>query len=960
MGAAQKAAANEPPQVGIEDRLRELEREIKQRDDALLVLNALATAAGQSLDLQHVLDAVLEQVMEAVGAEAGGIYLLDERSGELSLAAHDGLSAGFVAHVSRSPWGEGLGGVVASSESPLLVEDITADPRFCSLAVSDERFRSFIGLPLAVEDAKLGAIVVGNPRPGSFDPGDVALLTAISGQIGMVVRHAQLYAEARRQADEMATVYNIGIAITFSPELDEVLRLIYAQVCQVIDFSAFFIALYDEARDELCFEFAVDEGKILDRFCQRLSESDGLAGWIIRNRKPLLFRDWTQEKGNLPVVQADALSKPVRSWLGVPLVAKEKVVGVISVQSYEPNRFDEHHQRLLFAIADQAAMAIDNARLYDAERRRAVQLETIREVNQRIVSILEPDELLNEVVALIQRSFGYDHVHIYLTDPDGEYVTFKAGVGQAAETMSREKPHFRVGREGVVGWVAGYGRARLANDVLREPLFSQDQWPLETRAELAVPLKLGQRVLGVLDVRSDRRDAFGEDDLFVLGALADQVAVAIENAALHAQTQERLGEVSTLYALANQLTSSLDLDEVLDTIVTILKRTIDCRGCCIFLLDEETKTLEIKAASGLKPQWVEAARMQLGEGISGKVAAEIRSIYVPDTHKSSDFIVFDPVVRSVMVVPMINKGKVIGTLNIDDVVPNAFQPDEGRLLTIAAAQAAVAIENARLYQGLKERAEKLEQAYEELQRLDRLKSEFVQNVSHELRTPLTFIKSYVELILDGSLGELSDLHRDSLRIVLERTNTITRLVNDIVSLDQAERGALQLGPVPLHTVARLAIDGAEVTAAEVGVTIKGDIPSSLPPVLGDRDRINQVFDNLLGNAIKFSPEGGTITVRIREEDGFLRTEIVDTGIGIPADQLDRIFDRFYQVDGSMSRRFGGTGLGLSIVKSIIESHGGWVGVESELGRGSTFFFTLPKLVENGAAQAAETDDEKQG
>lgn len=934
-----------------------LERELTQREEALFALNTITTTLGESPDLQQILDDALEQVIVAMGGDAGGIYLLDEWTGESGLSAHDGLSADFLAHVSRSLLGEGMGRVVASRESLLLIDDITTDPRFRPRAVRDERLRSLLSIPLVVKDVTLGAIVVGSYRPGLFGYEDVALLTAISGQIGLAVQNVQLRADVRRRTDEMSAIYSIGIAINLSPKLDEMLRLIYAQIGQIIDFSAFFIALYDEATDHICFELAIDRGKVVNKPGRQLHEGGGLIEWIISNRKPFLVRDWAQEKDRLPGL-ADVVGDPVRSWLGVPLVAKEKAVGVISLQSYEPNRFDQGHQHLLFAISDQVAMAIDNARLYEATRKRALQLEAIRGVNQRIVSILDLDELLNEVVILVQRSFGYDHVHIYLTDLQEEYVTFKAGVGQTAEAMSQDRPRFRVGQEGIVGWVAGHGLTLLANDVHQEPLFSQDQWSLETQAELAVPLKIGQRVLGVLDVRSDRPEAFDEDDLFVLGALADQVAVAIENAELHTQTRQRLSEVSTLYTLANQMTSSLDLDEVLDAIVTILKRTIECRGCCIFLLNEEESILEIKAASGLKPHWVEAARLRLGEGIGGKAAAEARSIYVPDIRESSDFVVFDPVVRSVLVVPMISKGKIIGTLNIDDEMPNAFQPDEGRLLAIAAAQAAVAIENARLYQGLKERAKKLEQAYEELQRLDRLKSEFVQNVSHELRTPLTFIKGYVELMMDESLGELNERQRDCLQIVLGRTNTITRLVSDIVSLQQAERGVLRLGPLPLDEVARLAMDGAEVTAAKVGVVIKSDIPPGLPLVLGDRDRINQVFDNLLGNAIKFSPEGGTITVRIRDEGGFLRTEVVDTGIGIPVDRLDRIFDRFYQVNGSMARRFGGTGLGLAIVKGIIESHGGQVGVESELGRGSTFFFTLPRLTKEEMARAAGIGEEQ--
>jgi GAF domain-containing protein len=182
--------------------------------------------------------------------------------------------------------------------------------------------------------------------------------------------------------------------------------------------------------------------------------------------------------------------------------------------------------------------------------------------------------------------------------------------------------------------------------------------------------------------------------------------------------------------------------------------TLDCRACSIMLLDPSGEYLQLEAGSGLSPTWKGVARLKVGEGISGKVIAERRAIYVPDTQLEPDFIFFDPQVRSLLVVPLIVRDKVVGTLSIDDFAPSAFE-NEARLLTIAAAQGAVAIENAKLYESLQKSYSELEQAYDELRQLDQMKSEFVQNISHELRTPLTFIKGYIELLQDGDMGELA-------------------------------------------------------------------------------------------------------------------------------------------------------------------------------------------------------------
>jgi signal transduction histidine kinase len=408
------------------------------------------------------------------------------------------------------------------------------------------------------------------------------------------------------------------------------------------------------------------------------------------------------------------------------------------------------------------------------------------------------------------------------------------------------------------------------------------------------------------------------------------------------ETSDRLAEVSTLYTLSTQITSSLSLKSVLDSIVTILKLTLDCRACCIFLVDATGEYLTLEAGTGLDPAWMDVAWLRIGEGVSGRVIDERRSIYVPDTQLEPDFIFFDPNIRSLLVVPLIVRDKAIGTLSIDDIKPNAFR-NEVRLLTIAAAQASVAIENAQLYENLQESYSELEKAYKELQELDKMKSELVQNISHELRTPLTFIKGYMELLVDGDMGELTEQQKMATDIVANKADTLSRLVDDIISLQRAGRERLAFEPLSLAELGRAAIQAAQASASEAGITLYDEIPEDLvAPVLADKRRLAQVFDNLMGNAIKFSNPGDSVTVRMYDEGAKIYTEVKDTGIGIPSDKLVRIFDRFYQVDGTTTRKFGGTGLGLAIVRQIVESHNGQVGVESEPGQGSVFYFTIPK------------------
>jgi signal transduction histidine kinase len=464
-----------------------------------------------------------------------------------------------------------------------------------------------------------------------------------------------------------------------------------------------------------------------------------------------------------------------------------------------------------------------------------------------------------------------------------------------------------------------------------------------TQSELAVPLLAADRLVGVMNVESTRLNAFTRDDERLLQTLAGQLAVLIENARLHEETQQRLAEVSTLYAFAEQLTTSIDLPTLLDLIVVTLKEVLHCRGVSITLLNPDTQTLEIRAAAGLQPQWRQNAKLKVGEGISGQVAATATPMYVPDARSLPDFIFFDPVVRSLLVVPLMVKDRVIGTLAIDQAIPDAFKQDDQRILTIAAAQAAAAIENAQLYTDLDQRAAKLELAYKDLQEVDKLKDELVQNVSHELRTPLTFIKGYVELLLEEDLGPLNGSQRESLTIVSDKTNALTRLVSDIIYLQQVEWESLKFTPQNMREMARLALQSCEVAAVTAGISLHLQAEADLPVIPVDRDRINQVFDNLLGNAIKFSPRGGAISIEVQDTGDMIQVGVRDTGVGIPSEKLDKVFDRFYQVDGSATRRFGGAGLGLAIARRIIEAHGGRIWVESEVGQGSAFKFALPKI-----------------
>lgn len=336
------------------------------------------------------------------------------------------------------------------------------------------------------------------------------------------------------------------------------------------------------------------------------------------------------------------------------------------------------------------------------------------------------------------------------------------------------------------------------------------------------------------------------------------------------------------------------------------------------------------------------AHMTLEGSVSGKVIKEGKLVYTRDAHKDPEFLFFDLVVRSLLAVPLVIRDEPVGTLTVDSDQPNAFSESDKQLMTIAAAQVSVAIANARLFEELEKRAQELAVAYEELKESDRLKDELVQNVSHELRTPLTFVKGYVDLLMDGDRGLLTPEQQEYLQIVSDKTDDITRIIEDIITLQRIDSGNLQLEAVAMADLLQTAVAGHSMVAEKKGLTVRM-APTQVKGIVNiDKGRVNQVIDNLIGNAIKFSPDGGVITVNLIEQDDVVCVSVTDQGIGMATDKHQRIFERFYQIDGSSRRRFGGTGIGLAIVKRIIDAHHGKIWVESELNKGSSFLFTLPK------------------
>jgi PAS domain S-box-containing protein len=461
------------------------------------------------------------------------------------------------------------------------------------------------------------------------------------------------------------------------------------------------------------------------------------------------------------------------------------------------------------------------------------------------------------------------------------------------------------------------------------------------RYELELVRRDGERVL-VLVSGSPRYDPD-------TGRYAGTIAVFTDITGFkqtEAELRQRNRELDLLYRVSRALSVILDQEQLLLTILSEVRRVLNVAATSLWLIDPETNEVVCQEATGPQRETVRGWRLAPGEGIAGWVARQGESLIVPDTRSDPrHFKGVDQQIglgaRSILSVPLRARQDVIGALQVVDTEVDRFSTTDLTLMEPLAATAATAIENARLFAKEEQRAAELAFALEQQRELDRLKDQFIQNVSHELRTPLGLIQAYAQLLVNGELGDLQPNQYEPIAVIARRTQMLSKIVEYLTAILETETQKVAREPVYLTDLVQKLLVDFRFAAENAGLNLEAQVEPDLPPVVGDPTHLNQVLDNLLGNALKFTPTGGTIAVSLAREDDFLILEVSDTGVGIPSDQLDRVFERFYQVDGSMSRRYGGAGLGLALVKQVVEAHGGSVSVQSELLKGSTFTVSLP-------------------
>ena len=578
-----------------------------------------------------------------------------------------------------------------------------------------------------------------------------------------------------RKTNELtqAAITQISESALTAGTVKDLFDTVYQSIQTILPAKNFYAALYDRTTGLVTFPYHVDE--IDDDWTPRRL-GRGLTAYVVRSGKrlrtsPEIFADM---EASGEIISDGA---PSVDWLGVPLRGDGAVRGVIAVQTYDTSvRITEIQAENFEIIGIQTAAALERLQARESLQRRNTYLAASAEIGRLVTSTLDINTIFTRTVNLISDRLGFYFAAIYQVEEDSFHAIMREGTGGAGENMKIQKHRVAVGSQTIVGKAAETGETVLANDVQNESLYQPNPLLLDTLSEVAIPLKVGGKVLGVIDIQSKQFQAFGEDDISVLQSLADQVAVAINNATLYDESQE-------------------------------------------------------------------------------------------------------------------------------------------------------------LIKNLKE--------------VDQLKSQFLANMSHELRTPLNSIIGFSRVILKGIDGPVTDMQQQDLTAIYNSGQHLLGLINDILDLARIEAGKMELNyeEVHLSEMVHSVFSTAKGLVKEKPIKLIEEVPADMPTVRGDTMRVRQVFINLISNASKFTDEG-SITIRTEVQEapnGKLEAliSVIDTGPGITQEGQEKLFKAFSQVDGSATRKSGGSGLGLSICANLVQLHGGRIGVTSEEGKGSTFWFTIP-------------------
>lgn len=730
--------------------------------------------------------------------------------------------------------------------------------------------------------------------------------------------------ELESRVKELKMLGQFSEALNFTVNFDAILWLVYENCRGVLDNYDFYIYLNDINTHQLYTAFCINDE-------QRNKKKEGITA-VVDDRRVLqvieigLVHQHKDDDG--------------RHWIIAPLNAGANSVGAIHANHKQLNTpFTTEQEDILLLLATRTATAINNWQTNVQLQTRAQQLESLNEVIRSINSETELQPLLNLILEKAIELLKVEAGSFMLRDENTGELEFAVVHGPSKDELVGTR--IPAGK-GIAGQVAQTAEPVLINNIEQAAQwFSKvdEDTEFHTRSMLTVPLLRQRTVLGVLQVVNRLNGApFVEMDKMLLTAFAGEAAVSLENARLLQQTdealQERVRELTLLQNLDRDLNRTLDLDDSLALTLSWMKRLFAASAVGIAVFDKEGQLLKVKH-DGYRYSFNPARYTSLTDhpGLVGHVARTGRPLITSDVTESADYITGSRTTRSQMTIPIVHEGRTIGAATVESDQQGAYSKEDLHAAERLIDHIAVSITNSLLY--------------EEVHAANLAKSEFVSVVSHELKTPLTAIRGYNDLMLAGLTGTLTEQQREYMSTIVSNVNRMMDLIKDLTDISRIDTGQLhvKIEPMAFASVVSETISSIQSLADSKHIQIHLEMPTDLPLIMGDHSRLVQILTNLISNACKYSPENTAVLVTITRdtnEDGepVIWCSVKDSGYGISQEDQEKLFTKFFRSGDPNVRLSSGTGLGLFITKGLIELHGGELTFESELGKGTTFSFSM--------------------
>ncbi len=935
--------------------LTETRELLEQQTATAEVLQVINSSPG---DLAPVFEAMIQRTLHLSDANGASLAIFDgERFDTVVSCGHPEFDTWIRQFGPIQP---GPGSTMArmlNGEHVAQVVDITSDADVAATnpvrraLIEIGGFHTLLGVDLHKDDRLLGCLHVYRQEVRPFTEKQIALLQNFAAQAVIAMENARLFGELRQRTADLqeslehqtATSEVLKVISRSGAELEPVLDTLVETAARICRAESGFIF---RLRDGLChmvasFGIPVDYKEFQAR--NPIAPGSGtLAGRVALERRAVYIEDAATDP-EYTRLEAVQLGRQ-RTMLGVPLIREDALIGVITLARSNVERFTEKQIALVTTFADQAVIAIENARLLNDLQGRTRDLQESLEYQTATSDVLKAisrsgDELqpvLQTLVETAARICQADNALIMRLQDGRYHVAASVGFSPEFREHHARSPTLP-GRGTVTGRVAIERRVVHIEDAAVDPEYSAvtSQQLGQTRTMLGVPLFRGETVTGVITLSRSRVEPFTEKQIALVTTFADQAVIAIENARLLGELRDRTAELGRsveelkmLGEVGRAVSSTLDLRAVLSTILTASLGMTWATAGAIFRYIRTERAFRLVEAVG----WDEALLGSVGdlsiaetETVMSEAASRRTPIQLTDLAELPSTPLRDASLaaglRSVLIVPLVGPERIFGALVLQRREAGEFPAETVRLMQTLASQSVLAIQNARLFREIADKSEQLALASQH-------KSQFLANMSHELRTPLNAILGYAELLVDGIYGVLPEKAQGVLERVQNNGKHLLALINDVLDLAKIEAGqlTLTLEDYSLPEVVQSVVTATEPLATAKGLKFAAALQDGLPMAHGDARRVSQVLLNLVGNAIKFTDEG-EVEIRAGAEKGQFVLTVRDTGPGIADADQERIFGEFQQIDNTNTRKQGGTGLGLAISKRMVEMQGGMISVE---------------------------------